>query len=260
MIDMKHIQIAFVTIIAAVVVIGLAYYTSGTQTPLQPPVSHGGPVKDHVSLIDALRAKGLVVEPAGKLSQPFFTVEAQIITVEGKQVQIFEYSNGASMSTEASKVSPDGGTIGNSKVTWIEPPHFYKAGMIIVLYVGSHSTITGVLNDVIGPQFSGREDTMSNDKTDEIAKNFIINAPTFKFDGMPESLNITSIIVLQSYPPQYMITITFESRHAGYGDRTGQALAQVITKHTAIVRVVQGKVTSAVTDNQWDESNQRKLP
>src|SRR3970040_3205087 len=150
MIDMKHIQIAFVTIIAAVVVIGLAYYTSGTQTPLQPPVSHGGPVKDHVSLIDALRAKGLVVEPAGKLSQPFFTVEAQIITVEGKQVQIFEYSNGASMSTEASKVSPDGGTIGNSKVTWIEPPHFYKAGRIIVLYVGSNSTINGVLTECSG--------------------------------------------------------------------------------------------------------------
>ncbi|MCS4538575.1 MAG: hypothetical protein HYY67_06950 [Thaumarchaeota archaeon] len=257
---MKHIQIAFGIIIAATVVIGLAYYMSGTQTPLQPPVSHGGPVKDYVSLIDALRAKGLVVEPAGKLIQPFFTVEAQIITVDGKQVQVFEYSNEASMNTEVSKVSPDGGTIGNSKVTWIEPPHFYKTGRIIVLYVGSNSTIIGALNDVIDPQFAGGKDTVSNDRIEEIAKNFIIDAPTFKFDGMPESLNITSIIVLESYPPQYVVTITFDSRHAGYGDRVGQALAQVITKHTAVVRIVQGKVTSAVLDNQWDEINQRPLP
>ncbi len=40
----------------------------------QPPIT-GGPVTDYVSLIDNLRAAGATVEPAGDISQPFFSVK-----------------------------------------------------------------------------------------------------------------------------------------------------------------------------------------
>ena len=99
----------------------------------------------------------------------------------------------------------------------------------------------------------------SKDKPREIAKDFIVKAPTFKFDGISESLNVKSAVALQTYPPQHIITIEFDSRHAGYGDRTGQALAQVITKHTAVVKVVDGKVISAILENHWDEINQKRV-
>ncbi len=258
---MKTIQITFAAILVASI-IGAAVYM-GIQSIGQqqgtPPVSHGGAVKDYVSLVDALRAKGLKVEPAEKISQPFFAVEAQAINVNGKTVQVFEYNNEASMSSDAAKVSPDGSSVGNSMITWVEPPHFYKAGRIIVLYVGKESAVLGALNDVIGPQFAGKEGSTTSKQTEEVAKDFIINAPTFKFDGMPETLNITSAMVLESYPPQYVFTMIFDSRHGGYGDRAGQALLQVITKHTAVIKVVEGKVVSAVLDNQWDELNQRRL-
>lgn len=92
-----------------------------------------------------------------------------------------------------------------------------------------------------------------------IAKDFIVAAPTFSFDGIQETLTVEGVVTLESEPPQYMVTMTFESSHAGYGDRTGQALAQVITPHTAIVTVVEDEVVSAILDGQWDEVNQEPI-
>ncbi len=97
------------------------------------------------------------------------------------------------------------------------------------------------------------------DRAIQIARDFIIRAPTFRFDGIPETLNVTKVSILESLPLQYVITIDFESRHAGYGDRTGQALPGVITPHTAVVKVVRDNVVSAILDNQWDEVNREPL-
>ena len=92
-----------------------------------------------------------------------------------------------------------------------------------------------------------------------IARDFIVAAPTFSFDGIQETLTVEGVVTLESWPLQYMVTMTFESSHAGYGDRTGQALAQVITPHTAIVTVVEDEVVSAILDGQWDEVNQEPI-
>jgi hypothetical protein len=60
------------------------------------------------------------------------------------------------MENEASQVSPDGGSIGTSMVIWMDAPHFYKAGHIIVLYVGSDATMLDLLEGALGAQFAGR--------------------------------------------------------------------------------------------------------
>ena len=99
------------------------------------------------------------------------------------------------------------------------------------------------------------EDEMAVD----VALVFLKNGVTFKFDGIPETLIIGETLILESYPVQYVVTITFDSRHAGYGDRTGQILAQVITRHTARITVVSGGVVSVTLDDVWDELNQEEL-
>ncbi len=91
------------------------------------------------------------------------------------------------------------------------------------------------------------------------SKDFIIHAPTFKFDGMNETLHVIDTKILESFPEQYVTTITFDSRFAGYGNRTGQVLAQVITPHTAVVTVVNNTVTSAIIDGKWDELRQKSV-
>jgi hypothetical protein len=52
------------------------------------------------------------------------------------------------------------------------------------------------------------------------------------------------------------VTISFSCAQPGYGDRTGEVLAQVITEHTARVVVSSGEVRSAIIDETWDEFEQ----
>lgn len=127
-----------------------------TSEPGTPLVSHGGPVTDYVSLIDQLRAAGATVESAGAVSQPFFSVKGQVIKVNGEDVQVFEYTDAAAAEAEAATVSPDGGSIGTSMVTWVAAPHFYKTGKLIVLYIGNNQTTLAALETALGPQFTGR--------------------------------------------------------------------------------------------------------
>ena len=126
---------------------------TGEQTSVF--VSHGGPVEDYVSLIDNLRASGATVEPVGEVEQAFFSVTSQVITVNGNDVQVFEYADAEAAEADAALVAPDGGSVGTTMVTWVATPHFYQTGKLIVLYVGDDSGVTEVLETVLGPQFAG---------------------------------------------------------------------------------------------------------
>ncbi len=142
------IPIAFLFLVAA--------WVTGCGGQPTPIVSHGGPVTDYVSLIDNLRTAGATVEPAGEVSQPFFSVKGQMITVNGGNVQVFEYADAAAADAEAALVSPDGGSVGTSMMTWVATPHFYKKGKLIVLYVGDSTDVTDGLKAALDPQFAGR--------------------------------------------------------------------------------------------------------
>jgi hypothetical protein len=92
-----------------------------------------------------------------------------------------------------------------------------------------------------------------------LAIGFVRNAPTFAFDGISESIMVEDVMILESFPVQYVVTINFESLHGGYGDRTGEILTQAITMHTIIVTVVDGQIISAIIDDVWDEINQETM-
>lgn len=96
-------------------------------------------------------------------------------------------------------------------------------------------------------------DDTPHGEAEEMAIEFLKNGPTFSFDGVPDSIEVIDIIALESYPVQYFITIAFECRQAGYGDREGQLLAQVITAHEIRIALSNGVIGSAIIDNQWDE-------
>jgi len=92
----------------------------------------------------------------------------------------------------------------------------------------------------------------------KLAEKFVRDSPTFKFDGSPASLKLVETL----YPDMenaWQFVFRFESAHAGYGDRTGQMLAQVITPHEATITVEQGEVVNAIMDEKWDMVNQRML-
>ena len=121
------------------------------------PAASTGPlaVEDQAALISALEGSGATVETGESASQIFFSAEGNILKVNGADVQVFEYASAEEVENEASQVSSDGGSIGTSMVTWVDVPHFYKAGRIIVLYVGSDASVLDLLENALGPQFAG---------------------------------------------------------------------------------------------------------
>lgn len=143
--------------IAAMLFAACAPQSQATDVPdAGPTTSHGVPVEDYVSLVDALRAAGAEVEPGDTVEQAFFRVTGQIIKVNGVDVQVFEYESAEAMEADASQVAPDGGSIGTSMVMWVEAPHFFKAGRVLVLYVGEDAAILDLLKSALGEQFAGR--------------------------------------------------------------------------------------------------------
>jgi hypothetical protein len=119
----------------------------------------GQPVMDYSILLTNLRVSSLLLTEAGEISQPFFGVKGRIVRANGGDIQVFEYKTPEAMEAESRYVSPDGYTFKtDSRVTsveWIAPPHFYKAGRVIVIYVGSDLLMTDFLDKTLGRQFAG---------------------------------------------------------------------------------------------------------
>ena len=130
---------------------------ANTSLAASPAASTGRlTVEDQAALISALEGSGATVEIGEPVSQVFFSAEGNILKVNDADVQVFEYESAVEMESEASQVSSDGGSIGTSMITWMDVPHFYKAGRIIVLYVGSDAFVLDLLENALGPQFAGR--------------------------------------------------------------------------------------------------------
>jgi len=113
-------------------------------------------VKDLNDLIQTLRANGASVERNDEITQPFFSVKGKTITVNGEKVQVFEYANGKAAEKDARRVDRTGSSTGNSMVSWVGPPHFFKRGKLIVLYVGEKADILQALESALGSQFAGK--------------------------------------------------------------------------------------------------------
>jgi hypothetical protein len=101
---------------------------------------------------------------------------------------------------------------------------------------------------------------VSEEKSLETAHNYVLHSSTFRFDGIEGSLTHIETLYPNSSSGTWEFVFTFQCRHSGYGDRTGQNLLQVITPHTADLVVQRGKVISAELDGKWDMIKEELLP
>jgi hypothetical protein len=125
--------------------------------------------------------------------------------------------------------------------------------MLVLVVTGAFTTYS--LYALDAGWLSSPEDEMAV----QIAVDFLMGAPTFAYDGIEGTLEVVDTVIMESYPVQYVVVISFDSSHAGYGDRSDQMVAQVITSHEARVKVVNGEVVSTVIDGVWDEIAQELL-
>jgi hypothetical protein len=120
---------------------------TGAELSNQPQEGKAGskPVTDLASLIANLRATGVGAEPGEEVEQPFFSVTGRMIKVRGEDVQVFQYADAAAVEAQAALVSGNGSAVGTTKPHWIGPPHFYKKGRLLVLYVGDNDQVLRTL-------------------------------------------------------------------------------------------------------------------
>ncbi len=95
---------------------------------------------------------------------------------------------------------------------------------------------------------------ISEDDAKLIAEEWIMNAPTYSFDG--SDLTLTDHQYNEEEPEIHALTYTFVSSHGGYGNRSDQMATQVITEHTIELGLYNEIIESATIDGVWDEINQ----
>ncbi|MGA9140863.1 MAG: hypothetical protein WBZ29_11600 [Methanocella sp.] len=89
------------------------------------------------------------------------------------------------------------------------------------------------------------------------AEQFVNGEATYKYDGDAGTLKVAMSKTIDANT--YEIVADFTSRAAGFGDRTGMMVAEVLTSHKAVITVNNGKVVSAIMDSQWDMLTQKML-
>jgi len=79
-----------------------------------------------------------------------------MIRVRDEDVQVYQYPNVAVADREAALISPDGSSVGKTKIHWIGSPHFYKKERLLVLYLGDNGKVLKLLETVLGKPFAGK--------------------------------------------------------------------------------------------------------
>jgi hypothetical protein len=95
----------------------------------------------------------MLVNPTGRIRQPFLSVEGESVQVDGGTIQSYEYENEQAAAADAGKIQPDG-TIPGTQVTWVADPHFYRTGKLLVIYPGSDQKILDALEANLGEPFA----------------------------------------------------------------------------------------------------------
>jgi hypothetical protein len=119
---------------------------------------------DTASVVDSLRTAGATVteqESGGGFG--FLHGAPHSLKVNGENVTVFEYAAPALADLDATTISADGSTFhtgvgpfGSAVVVdYVAPPHFYKTGRVIALYVGRDAETLRLLRQVFGPPFAG---------------------------------------------------------------------------------------------------------
>lgn len=98
----------------------------------------------------------------------------------------------------------------------------------------------------------------SPDDAIKIARNFIANEDTYKFDGMADTLKLN---VTGTFPEagKYEVTGEFTSAHSGFGNRINMMVLQVLTTHKCVIIVSDGQVRSALMDGSYDMVAQKSI-
>ena len=128
----------------------------------------------------------------------------------------------------------------------------FSALLVISLLLGAGMLVTSASNT-----------GFTKESAIKSASDFLNSEATYKFDGMSSTMTMDAQkVVMETDPAKevYVVTAEFTSRQAGYGDRTGMMMAEVLTTHKCVITIDQNnQIISAVMDGQWDMMKQKTI-
>jgi hypothetical protein len=143
---------------AVLLVAGVLVQACGS-TPTEAPKGTELPGPETQALATALEREGASVALAEAMpasAHPYFSTPAARYVVNGESLYFFEYATVGSAQAEASRIAPDGASVGTSQVSWVSDPHFYRDGPVVALYVGRQASTLSLLQKVLGRQIAGK--------------------------------------------------------------------------------------------------------
>lgn len=110
---------------------------------------------DFASLVDSFEKNGITAKVSETMEDSSFSVPTIVIKVNDEVIQVYEFSSEDDAKTASEIVSKDGTEIGLSIIRWIDEPHFYTKGKLIVQYIGHNPEMLSLLESLLGNQFAG---------------------------------------------------------------------------------------------------------
>lgn len=139
------------------------------STAVLTSADQGSPVTDRAGLVKALQDTGASVTVNGMVQQPFLQALGTQVTVDGHDVQVFEYSDAAAAQADALKLADVLAGKGTTMVDWVAAPHGYRAGRLLALYIGDDPQTLKRLQQVLGAPIAEQQRPHSTSGTTSAA-------------------------------------------------------------------------------------------
>jgi len=117
-------------------------------------------IADADGLAAYLASAGMVLESQGDLQYDWFAPPGRTYALGDDSIVVHAFDSAAAAGAAAATVSADGVTITRAdgervSVAWPTPPHMYRLGRLLVVYVGADPEVMHLLTRALGDQFAG---------------------------------------------------------------------------------------------------------
>ncbi|HRX02429.1 MAG TPA: hypothetical protein P5148_04730 [Anaerolineae bacterium] len=110
-----------------------------------------------LDLLADLAALGAQVDVApGRVFKPYLTTYGLIVRVDGDPIQVFQYSDEASLLADVAGLDATATSINGQPLVWPGAPHFWSKGGVLVLAVTDDQEFVDLISQVLGTPFAGQ--------------------------------------------------------------------------------------------------------
>lgn len=111
-------------------------------------------------LIASLKSHGVSATSPQPVQPGLLGPGSTVYHVPGGDLRVFTYTSDAQAREAAARIAPDGYTVTtesgiNQVVDWAAPPHWFRDGREIAVYVGTSTDVVDALRAVAGTQIAG---------------------------------------------------------------------------------------------------------